>query len=203
MSVFDIVGGSEAHPVYQGLEASNRDRQYSFLESVTRASLELGAPHLTHDIVRALNHHAIAHLHVAPGQFRHQQVAVMTGDHVEFMPPKAYVVESLIGDFLFTARQLWDQVNPLHLGAYVLWKINAIHPFVNGNGRTARAACYFVICTRLGSWLGGRVLLPELLRIHRGRYIVALKHADNTGDLSELIRLLDELIGLQISDQYY
>lgn len=201
MSVFDIVGESEDHLVYQQLEASNRDRQYSFLESVTRASLELGTPYLTHDIVRALNHHAIAHLHLAPGQFRHQEVAVMTGNHLEFMPPKAYEVESLMGDFLFTVRSRWDKVSPLYLGAYVLWQINAIHPFVNGNGRTARVACYFVICTKLGNWLGGRTILPEWLRIHRERCIFALKLADNTGDLSELIRLLDELIDFQVSDQ--
>lgn len=201
MSVFDIVGESEDHLVYQQLEASNRDRQYSFLESVTRASLELGPPYLTHDIVRALNHHAIAHLHVAPGQFRQGKVVVRTGNEIKFVPPDAFMVESLLGDFLFTVRYLWNRETPLYLGAFVLWQINAIHPFVNGNGRTARAACYFVICTKLGSWLSGRVLLPERLRIHRERYIVALKHADKTGDLSEMMRLLDELIGLQFSDQ--
>ena len=125
----------------------------------------------------------------------------MTGDHVEFMPPKAYEVESLMGDFLFTVRYRWHKVSALYLGAYVLWQINAIHPFVNGNGRTARAACYFVICTRLGNWLGGRVILPELLRRNRKEYIAALEHADNTGDLSVLIRLLGELILLQVKAQ--
>jgi hypothetical protein len=32
----------------------------------------------------------------------------------------------------------WVTKDPLHLSAYVLWRINWIHPFADGNGRTAR-----------------------------------------------------------------
>jgi Fic family protein len=36
----------------------------------------------------------------------------------------------------------------VHLAAYVLWKMNWIHPFADGNGRTARAVSYVVLSIR-------------------------------------------------------
>ena len=94
------------------------------------------------------------------------------------------------------------------LAAYVLWRLNHIHPFINGNGRTARAACYFVLCVKLGGWLPGTVILPELLRNSeiRDRYVQALRQADaaaerGDGDdpLSPMTQLLAELLHQQHS----
>ncbi len=113
MSIFDIIGGAEQHPVYQELEASNRDRQYSFLESTVHAALASGKPHLTHDIVRALNYHAIAYLHVAPGQFRHMDVAVMKGKQVSYKPPKAFMIETLMGQMLSRVQNRWQALNAI------------------------------------------------------------------------------------------
>ena len=199
MSVFDIVGATENHPVYQELEASNRDRQYSFLESVVQTALALGRPFLTYDIVRALNYHAIAYLHVAPGQFRQKEVAVFNNGRAEYVPPKAFEVEAEMGKFMSVVQEKWRAADAIALGAYVLWAINVIHPFENGNGRTARAACYFVICTKLGSWLGGQPILPELLRVSRQRYVSALRAAD-AGEFLELISLINELLSDQIGE---
>ena len=53
-------------------------------------------------------------------------------------------------DFVNTVNRAWEKADELTLGAYVLWRLNHIHPFINGNGRTARAASYFVICLKLG-----------------------------------------------------
>ena len=188
MSVYDLVGKTEKHPTYQILEAQNRDRQYGFLESIVRASLDLNAPYLTHGIVRALNYHAIAHLHVAPGQFRHKEVRVG-----EYNPPPAHEIEYRMGRLMHYLRISWNNAPAGALGAYVLWSINHIHPFENGNGRTARAACHYVICTKVGHWLGGRPILPELIRLDRNNYIQALKQADNGNGLA-LISLVQKLL---------
>jgi fido (protein-threonine AMPylation protein) len=44
----------------------------------------------------------------------------------------------------------WDESAPTALSAFVLWRLNWIHPFDDGNGRTARALAYLVACCRLG-----------------------------------------------------
>ncbi|MBL8221394.1 MAG: Fic family protein, partial [Bryobacterales bacterium] len=33
----------------------------------------------------------------------------------------------------------------------VMWRLNWIHPFFGGNGRTARSASYLVLCASLNS----------------------------------------------------
>jgi Fic family protein len=38
----------------------------------------------------------------------------------------------------------------IHRAAYTLWRVNWVHPFGDGNGRTARAASYAVLCGNLG-----------------------------------------------------
>jgi len=63
------------------------------------------------------------------------------------------------------------------LATFVLWKLNHIHPFINGNGRTARAASYYVLCLKNGGLLRGSPILPELLKQNRPEYIETLKKA--------------------------
>ena len=83
---------------------------------------------------------------------------------------------------------------------------NYIHPFTNGNGRTARAACYFVLCVKTGGWLGGRVILPARLRSNRDEYVKALRSADavehaEQPDLAALRGLILRLLAEQLDDR--
>ena len=106
--------------------------------------------------------------------------------------------------FVDEINRSWDQVDPIALAAYVLWKLNWIHPFINGNGRAARAACYFVLCLRMGGWLKGDVILPDLLRRDRDAYVEALKAVDKSlkteFDLTPLYDLLVKLLNEQAPD---
>ncbi len=193
MSVYHYVDGNESNPVYQALEEKNRDRQYGFLESIVHSSISLNKPYLTHDIIRALNFHAIAHLYNTAGQFRKREV-----DVGHYMPPAAHKVEYQMGEFLCNLRTIWDKFSPIVLGSYVLWQINKIHPFENGNGRTAHAACHYVICTKQRAWLGGKPILPELIRLKRSEYIKALQRADS-GKIEMLVELVEQLLPRQMN----
>lgn len=185
---------SEAHPVYQELQVSNGGRQYDFLQSLVKAGLAVHKDHLSLEVVKALNFHAITCLHVSSGSFRPCTVSV--GD---YQPPQPYQVTALMEDFVNSVNRHWESTDPVALAAYVLWQLNWIHPFINGNGRTARAACYLVLCLKLKSWLPGTTILPELIRISRDEYVAALKVADQTGDLGQLHALLAKLLSEQIA----
>ena len=54
-----------------------------------------------------------------------------------------------------------------------IWK-----KFIEGNGRTARAACYYLICLRQGGLLPGKKTVPERIRENRKPYYAALQDAD-------------------------
>lgn len=188
-----IAGGTEDHPVYQEFEISNVGRQYDFLASAVSASLQVGRPFLSTHIIKALNFHAITCLHTNAGEFRPCEVTV--GTHT---PPRFFLVQALMDDFVNTVNRAWETTDPVVLAAYVLWRLNWIHPFINGNGRTARAACYFVLCLKLEKLLPGTRILPELLSQHRDEYVLALQQADQ-GNIAVLHQLLSNLLEEQIA----
>lgn len=121
----------------------------------------------------------------------------------DYQPPAQYRVAALMDDFVIVVNRSWDSADPVELASYVLWRLNHIHPFINGNGRTARAASYFTLCCKLGGWLEGERILPELLRENRGEYVAALKVADASAigghpDLSPLHGIIARLLAEQV-----
>jgi len=195
--IYELIN-TEQNPVYQALEISNGNRQYDFLRSIVQASLDMGKPFLSQHVIKAFNFHAITCLHTNPGEYR--PCPVVVGQ--EYRPPDHYRVPALMDDFVNTVNRSWDNFDPIALATYVLWRINNIHPFINGNGRTARAACYFVLCLRQGRWLRGNTILPELIRENREEYCAALQlghisFAAGNLDLSVLLALLERLVNEQ------
>lgn len=107
-------------------------------------------------------------------------------------------------DFVNMVNRIWETTDAVVLAAYVLWRLNYIHPFINGNGRTARATCYFVLCVKLGNLLPGTKILPELLKENRAAYVAALRHVDASvgpggPDLTPLHALLSDLLDQQLA----
>lgn len=198
MFVYDLVG-QEANPIYQGMSIENLDRQYGFLRSAVVASVQLNRPLLSIEVIQALNFHAISCLHAYAGQFR--PCAVEVG---AYKPPPHFQVPALMNLFVDEVNRFWETSDPVALAAYVLWRLNHIHPFINGNGRTARVVCYFVLCLKSGGWLAGQPILPELIRQNRDEYVAALQLADASAklgalDLSVLQSLLSRLLEEQLS----
>ncbi|MBA2237339.1 MAG: Fic family protein [Lysobacter sp.] len=198
MYIFEIVE-SEGHEVYQKLTVENQIRQYGLLKSVVEAAVAVGRPFLSQSVLKALNFHAITCLHICAGEYRPCQVEV--GDH---LPPPHYRVQALMDDFVNAVNRNWESMDAVVLASYVLWRLNHIHPFINGNGRTARAASYFVLCLKSGVWLPGTVTLPELITQSREEYCNALRHADTTYaarnlDLAPLHTLLSSLLAQQLA----
>lgn len=199
MILFDLVGDNEHHPIYIDLAIANGNRQYDFLRSVVGASLAVGRPFLSSEVVKALNFHAITCLHTSAGEYRPCLVTV--GPHT---PPDHYRVPALMDDFINVVNRNWEATDEVVLAAFVLWKLNWIHPFINGNGRTARAASYFVLCLKSGRWLPGTSILPELIVRERARHVEALRLVDQSAmagalDLGPLHSLLSELVAEQLN----
>ena len=193
MDLYVLSGQNEQHSVYQAVATSNGIRHYHFLISMVEAARDIGRPMLSHSIIKAINFHAIAGLHDTAGIYRPCEVKV--GTHT---PPAHYRVQAMMDDCVNLINWRWQSDDAVALAAHALWQINYIHPFIDGNGRTARAVCYFILCVKAGGPLPGNTILPEMLRQHRQQYVDALKTADK-GDLNPLITLITDLLSTQIS----
>ncbi len=189
--VLSEICGEDA-PAYEILTRQNLTRQYSFLESIIAAALTVGQPLISRTVICALNHHAISCLHSHAGQFRPCDVTVGA-----FTPPQHYRVPTLMDDFVNEVNRRWETSGAIQLAAYCLWRLNFIHPFINGNGRTARALCYGVICLKVGALLPGTPLLPELIRQNRPALIAHLRDAD-AGDMGNLTSFVGQLVVQQV-----
>lgn len=117
---------------------------------------------------------AVDGLQESPGAFRQGPIVIKHSKHV---PPPWRQVPRLV-------EELCDYVNDnfaksaVHLAAYVLWRVNWVHPWVDGNGRTSRTASYLVLCVRLRCLLPGTRVIPELLVANMQEYYDALESAD-------------------------
>lgn len=203
MYLFELLQ-SEADPRYQSLAISNAERQFGFLEAVIDSAIQSHHTFLSHSILKALNFHAIACLHVQAGEYRQCEVDVRdaTGKIVMSGFP-TFRVNAAMDQLINETNSRWNSLDPILLSAIVLWSICRIHPFINGNGRTARAACYYVLCVRAGGRLPGTEFLPSLLK-DSPDYTPALRAADaslktGTLDIAPVYKLISDLLKKQLA----
>lgn len=85
---------------------------------------------------------------IAGGKFRSTQVVVKNSrtKQVSFMPPQASEVQGLVRDFLnwLNSDEAVD-IHPVIKAGIVHYILAYIHPFVDGNGRTARAFATLIL----------------------------------------------------------
>ena len=174
MILINLVRGNEADPRYRKMEAENGHRQRLFLQSAVETTLATGRPFLSQTILKALNFHAIACLHPNAGVYR--PCPVHAGNTTF---PQHWNLPDLMDDFMNRVNRQWETTDAFRLAAYALWQLNAIHPFINGNGRTARAACLFILCVKTGNWMPIFADLPEAIRNNRADYVSILKKMDS------------------------
>ncbi len=89
-----------------------------------------------------------------------------------------------------------------------MWRINWIHPFAGGNGRTSRAVSYLVLLAKLGYALPGTRTIPDQIVDNRPPYYEALDAADlawkrGNLDASKMEKLLSSLLAKQLVDVYH
>ena len=138
------------------------------------------------------------------GNFRPGGVEIGLSQHV---PPAAHLVPGLIDEMCDHVMENFADGSALNLCAYVMWRLNWIHPFTDGNGRTSRALAYYVLCAKIGYRLPGHETVPEQIAANKRPYYEALEAADQSLangplDLGALEALLDSHLATQLLSAY-
>ncbi len=196
-----LVLEGENPDLYTRVQEKNLLRQYDLLTNCVEIGLEQGPTAFDKYTLWALNHVAVANISQFGGRFRHEPIYI--GNHI---PPHFETVSDLMDRFISFIHENWFILSATQLAAYGLWRLNWVHPFIEGNGRTARAICYYLLCVRSGGLLPGRKIVPERIRENRAGYVVALQSADRAWsqgnlDLTDMEAYLAELLAAQLKDE--
>jgi Fic family protein len=183
-------------------EAENGIRQFNLALEIIRTHVkDAERPfRLRSSVILRLRKAALDGLHPLAGTWRNTPVKIGGSGHQP--PDEAFVSEEveLMCDYI---NDHWNDMSAVHLCAYVLWKLNWIHPFSDGNGRTARAVAYVVLSVKLDSLLPGAPTIPEQIAGDKTPYYTALESADlglKSGrvDVSSLENMLEGMLAKQL-----
>jgi len=192
-------------PLGNFIIARNLARQYDFLHTAFVVWGNNVGFNVSHRFIGELNFYGVQFVSDYPGGYRSQIKQDVKITNTEHQPPKWQDVDGHMEDFLAKYAAYFEAMDPITLAAYVLWRINWIHPFIQGNGRTARALSYFALCQKSGFWLPGNPIIPELIRASRPEYCALLRDADasakgdGTTNLDGLVTYLGRLLKDQLS----
>lgn len=185
-------------------EAANGLKQYDLAVQAVQTAIERKPFKLRLSLILSLQREALQGISAYAGNFRPGDVEIKHSRHV---PPGAHLVPELVEDLCDYVNSHWESSSPVHLAAYVMWRLNWIHPFADGNGRTSRILSFFVLFARLGALLPGTPTLPDLIIDHRDLYEAALDDADDAFkderiDVSKMEALVEALLAKQLARVY-
>jgi Fic family protein len=206
---WELIDGEVAHEI----EVLNYSNQVNVIEALVRFMIYtydvgengcLGTPNS--NVLREFHRTATLFLLKEPGQYRGSEVSVRKNDGtLVHSPPRHSEVSEHIEDFFKKIVERWPEWGAVQIGAYALWLINWVHPFKNGNGRSARAFCYACISLKLGFVLPGSPTVIDLIMQNREPYQDALKVADisfetaKEPDLGPMINFIEDMLIRQLS----
>lgn len=183
------------------LEAENGSYQLGYLAHLVNR-LEITQVRESH----LLELHALAIQNIYPcgGKYRnaHRKVVITGSPH---QVPHESSVRHLILDLVDKLNAAAADRSPIWRAAYALWRLNWIHPFAGGNGRTARAFSYLIICMDMKMILPGVPSMPSLIYEHRDEYVEALRAADASAldgadpDISRMETFLQDVVTRQLA----
>ena len=184
------------------LEAKNGLLQYEYAIELIRRYTEDKQPFtIFPSMFLELQRIAVEGVETNAGKWRTTKVSINKSKH---NPPDAYLIENLVNDMCSYINDNWHEHSAFHLSAYAMWRLNWIHPFSDGNGRTSRIFSYIILCIKLGYILPGSPTIPQQIQEDRTMYFEALEDADakylatQGVDLTKMEELIKGMLAKQL-----
>lgn len=166
-------------PLKEHLEVLNLAYAYDFVEEMATNQTPLTQRELME--IHALVYNKLGAKNTA-GQYRNVDVWI-TGS--AYIPPSSLKIQEHMDEFFHWCNHALATLHPVVYAALLHEKLVTIHPFIDGNGRTARLLLNFAL------------IKTGYLPIHiksdatsRTNYNKALEHAQTTGDTEPFINIV-------------
>ena len=163
------VGGK---PIRDFYEATGHAKAYDYMLSIARNNKLT----YTEDIILGL--HRLFYFAInceEAGSYRTRQVYITGTDYV---PPAAEEVPAMMEEFVVDLNIKKDSMHPILFAAFAHKRLADIHPFVDGNGRTARLLMNLILVNK-----GYQVAsVPPVWRHEYISALITAQRADNPSD---------------------
>ena len=159
-------------PIKDIYEATGHAEAYDFMLETARG----GALCITQEVICAIHRLFYRRLDDEnAGQYRREQVFISGTDYV---PPKYEDVPELMAAFVAEIAEKQGDLHPILLAAFVHRRLVDIHPYVDGNGRTARLLMNLVLVNA-----GYQVVqIPPVLRLQYIHALIAAQRNEKPTD---------------------
>ncbi len=202
---------SQAEKVLSGQEIAARDRDIQevinyrkVMDYIEKSEILNSKSEITEELIKHL--HKLTVEKILPkeqcGVFRKTQVVVKnshTGE-VSFKPPMAVAVTFQVKNLLeFVNNSAEDDINPVLKSGAVHYELVKIHPFLDGNGRVARAFATLVLYKE-GYDIRKFFSLEEYFDSDAGAYYDALQSVSKReGDLTVWLEYFSLGLSIELS----
>lgn len=186
--VKDVIDGKVVlGPQMEIQEVKNAYKAYKLMNEMNPYSLK--------DLKKI--HGIIAYLLAADaGEFRKGNVGVFSGSKCIFMAPKPERVNDLMEQLFNWMKKNKDEMHPLILSSIFHYEFVFIHPFSDGNGRTARLWQNII----LSKWkeIFEYVPIESQLKKYQKDYYKAINDCNINGNSNEfvefMLKMIDEVL---------
>lgn len=132
------------------------------------------------------------------GKFRNHPEGVFDGDVCIFTCPSHTIVPTLMDNLFNWIDEMKDTINPLILSSVFHYEFLFIHPFSDGNGRTARLWQTAI----LSSWEKAFQFMPieSMIKKNQDEYYNVIAKCNNSGESTEFIEFILKMIDKTIDE---
>lgn len=168
-------------PLKDHLEAKNHKEALDYLYDLV---LKDKKNTFSENLIRSFNQIVIQDIDKEwAGRYRNSGVIILGADH---KPPQAIDVPGLMSELIIWFRDNKSKLHPVELASLVHYKLVAIHPFFDGNGRTARLLMNVIL-------MESGYPLAIILKNDRKKYYNVLAKADE-GDTEPFVRFIAQAV---------
>ncbi len=188
--VKDIINGKlVVGPQKEIQEVKNAIQAYSIIEQIN--------PFLLSDLLE-IHKEMTMYLVNNSGPFRNGEEGVFDGNNCIFIAPPAKYIPQLMSDLYEWVNTNKNIINPLILSSAFHYEFVFIHPFEDGNGRTARLLQSAI----LGKYYSIFYWLPleHYIKDYQEEYYKAISDSHIDGESTKFIIFMLEMINKTIDD---
>ena len=113
----------------------------------------------------------------------------------EFKPPQPYLIQPRMEELLNWYNDNKDKLHPVEIAALFHFKLVTIHPFIDGNGRTARLMMNFILMQN-----GYPPTVVIAYDKDRATYYKTLEKGQVTGDIKPFIQFISNCVEKTLED---